>query len=243
MRPCSWCGSRVTAARRDAIYCSKRCRQAAHRAKVGRVELEATDRPLRLAYADPPYIGLSRKYYGDQPSYAGEVDHDELVSRLASYDGWALSCSSASVAAIAGILTRRSIEARLAVWVRRPAPHPTAAIVTSWEGVWFRPARSRRDASSEAVRDVLLDVHARIRPTLPGAVIGMKPPAFCEWVFQLLGAMPGDELDDLFPGSGIVARTWRQWTGDPSFAPAHSTIWSAAAAGDRSVAAVDERDG
>jgi len=87
---------------------------------------------MRLAYADPPYIGLARRYYGDQPTFDGEVDHDELVSRLASYDGWALSCSSASVPAIAEILSRRSIDARLAVWVRTPAPHPTAAIVTLW---------------------------------------------------------------------------------------------------------------
>ena len=109
MASCSWCSSWITAARRDAIYCSKRCRQAAHRAKVPRVDREATDRPLRLAYADPPYIGLSRKYYGDQSSFAGEVDHRELVSRLASYDGWALSCSSASVPAIAALLVAQDL--------------------------------------------------------------------------------------------------------------------------------------
>jgi hypothetical protein len=33
-------------------------------------------------------------------------------------------------------------------------------------------------------------------------VIGAKPAAFCRWVFGLLGAAPGDTLDDLFPGSG-----------------------------------------
>lgn len=227
MTTCSWCASRITAARRDARFCSKRCRQAAHRARVVRVDRDATNRPLRLAYADPPYLGLSRKYYGDQSSFAGEVDHDELLSRLASYDGWALSCSSASVPAIAARLVAHDLPARLAVWIKRPRPHTTARIVTAWEGVFFVPARVARDPHATApVVDVLQGVTvARRRTTLPGAVIGMKPPAFCSWVFELLGATPGDELADLFPGSGIVARAWRQFTGDPSFAPAGATFW------------------
>ena len=35
--------------------------------------------------------------------------------------------------------------------------------------------------------------------TLPGRVIGAKPAAVCRWIFTLLGAAPGDTLDDLFP--------------------------------------------
>lgn len=227
MRTCSWCSSPVTAARRDAKFCSKRCRQAAHRASVGHAELEATDQPLRLAYADPPYIGLSRRYYGDQPTYAGEVDHRELLSRLATFDGWALSCSSSSVPAIAALLVAEDLPGRLAVWVRQPAPHPHARIVTGWEGVFYKPARVARDPDATGpLTDVFDEIrNARPRPTLPGAVIGMKPPAYCVWLFQLLGATPGDELVDLFPGSGIVDRTWREWTRDASFAPAHSTFW------------------
>jgi hypothetical protein len=34
---------------------------------------------LVMAYADPPYIGQSKKHYGDHEDYAGEVDHGELV--------------------------------------------------------------------------------------------------------------------------------------------------------------------
>ena len=34
--------------------------------------------------------------------------------------------------------------------------------------------------------------------------MGAKPAAFCWWVFDLLGALPGDELVDLFPGSGGI---------------------------------------
>ena len=32
-------------------------------------------------------------------------------------------------------------------------------------------------------------------------ITGSKPPAFCRWIFRCLGVRPGDELDDLFPGS------------------------------------------
>jgi hypothetical protein len=37
------------------------------------------------------------------------------------------------------------------------------------------------------------------------------------WIFGLLGAALGDSLDDLFPGSGLVARSWELYQGrDPS---------------------------
>lgn len=36
--------------------------------------------------------------------------------------------------------------------------------------------------------------------TYPGALVGMKPPQFSAWMFARLGALPGDELVDLFPG-------------------------------------------
>jgi hypothetical protein len=52
----------------------------------------------------------------------------------------------------------------------------------------------------------LVGVASRRRVTLPSAVVGMKPPAFCYWLFDLLAVAPGDTFDDLYPGSGIV--TW-----------------------------------
>ena len=57
--------------------------------------------------------------------------------------------------------------------------------------------------------------------TLPGRVIGAKPAPVCRWIFTLLGAAPGDILDDLFPGSGAVSRAWAAYTGQqPSSASA-----------------------
>lgn len=49
----------------------------------------------------------------------------------------------------------------------------------------------------------------------PGAIVGMKPPQFAEWVFRMLGAAPGDELDDLYPGSGAVSLAWSRHVGRP----------------------------
>ena len=43
------------------------------------------------------------------------------------------------------------------------------------------------------------------------AFFGEKPERFCFWLFEVLGLRPGDELVDLFPGSGAVTRAWRRW--------------------------------
>jgi hypothetical protein len=42
----------------------------------------------------------------------------------------------------------------------------------------------------------------------------MKPRGFCRWLFACLNAKPGDEFDDLFPGSGAVSAAWSEWVGD-----------------------------
>ena len=64
-RLCAWCQNPIPAkARRDAVCCSVRCRQARHRflRAVGRADSVATGRPLRLAWSlrvAPPPIGLT----------------------------------------------------------------------------------------------------------------------------------------------------------------------------------------
>jgi hypothetical protein len=41
--------------------------------------------------------------------------------------------------------------------------------------------------------------------------LGQKPDAFCFWLFEVLNLQPGDELVDLYPGSGAVTRAWQRW--------------------------------
>lgn len=206
-----------------------------------RSELRATDRPLSLAYADPPYPGKSALYRG-HPDYAGEVDHAELLARLATFDGWALSTSAAALPAILALAVGQDLPVRVAAWVRGSRPHTTARLLNAWEPVVFAGGRrivaprsidTRRDGiagpagpamPSLQVDDALVGPTPRQRPTLPTSVIGMKPPEFAEWVFRLLGALPGDSLADLFPGSGLVGRAWADYSGRPTLTAQASRV-------------------
>jgi hypothetical protein len=62
----------------------------------------------------------------------------------------------------------------------------------------------RRDGS----RTNVLICRPGPRTTDPGRVIGAKPAEFAYWLFDLLGARPGDTMIDLFPGSGTIGRAW-----------------------------------
>jgi hypothetical protein len=160
----------------------------------------------RLAYADPPYPGKAH-YYRGHPDYAGEVDHGELLSRLATYDGWALSTSARSLPAVLALAVAQDLEVRVAAWVRGPRPRATARhALSAWEPVIYLPVASSSTRSARRV-DVLTHGVSPMH-TLPTRVIGAKPAAFCRWVFDLVGATPTDTLDDLYPGSGIVGKTW-----------------------------------
>lgn len=203
---CAWCRGGISGtARRDSVYCSKRCRQAAHRFQRTCVARARATEPMRLAYADPPYPGQARRYYGDRPEYAGEVDHAELLSRLQELDGWALSTSSRALPSVLALCVAEGLDVRVASW-HRGARHTTSSWpLASWEPVVF--AGGRRVPSSRPALDVLSYV-SRPRTTDPLRVIGTKPAAFIWWLFDLLGALPGDEFVDLFPGSGGIARAW-----------------------------------
>jgi len=203
-RICDWCkGPIPDRARRDAVCCSKRCRQARHRftRDVGTARAVAPGRPLRLAYADPPYPGKAWLYRG-HPDYAGEVDHAALICRLVQeYDGWALSTSSEALPDVLALCPRG---VRVAAWHRGPRITASRWPLHAWEPVIYYGGRPvygpvRTDSLVHGVSPMT---------TLPSRVTGTKPAAVCRWVFELLGADAGDTLDDLFPGSGVVTRAW-----------------------------------
>jgi hypothetical protein len=168
----------------------------------------ASGRPLRLAYADPPYPGLAG-LYRDHPDFAGEVDHHELVERLVDEypDGWALSTSAA---ALHDVLASCPTSARVAAWFRGERPTPSYRPLSAWEPVIVNGGRAYLSSIDARRLDALVHV-SRARTTDAARVIGAKPAAFCWWLFDLLGALPGDELVDLFPGSGGVARAWQAY--------------------------------
>jgi hypothetical protein len=160
---------------------------------------------MRFAYADPPYPGKSYLYPERR-----EVDHVDLIRRLQlEYtDGWALSTSAAAARDVWTLCP----EARLCIWVRPTRRVPSYRALGEWEALFVAGGRQRTDPSEPGLSDTLI-YRGRHR-AFPGAMIGMKPPAFCEWMFRLLGSRPGDTLDDLFPGSGAVSEAWRRYT-DP----------------------------
>jgi hypothetical protein len=154
---------------------------------------------MRFAYADPPYIGQAQKHYAHDPQCA-EVDHASLVGRLvADYpDGWALSCSSPTLQQILGYCPT---DVRVMAWVKpfcafKPNVNPAYA----WEPVIVRGGR-KRTRQQQTVRD-WVDESITLRRGLCGA----KPKKFCYWLFDVLNVEPMDELEDLFPGTGVVGQ-------------------------------------
>lgn len=170
-----------------------------------------TGQPLRLAYADPPYIGQAKKHYGPD---AKEVDHRLLLAHLRDEypDGWALSLSSPSLETILP-LCREVLgpnQVRIGAWVKpfhifKRGVRPAYA----WEPVLFRGGRNKNHPPPEKGGKATTpkDWHSA-NITLKKGCVGAKPASFCLWLFDLLNMQPSDTLDDLFPGSGAVAATW-----------------------------------
>ena len=165
---------------------------------------------MRFAYADPPYIGQAKRHYSHDPLCA-EVDHEKLIQRLMGQfpDGWALSASSPTLGRILSVCPDT---VRVAAWCKsfcafkrnvRPA--------YAWEPVIFWGGRNpmnghralipERNGKQTTPKDFLV---API--TLKKGLCGAKPEVFCRWVLDLLNVQAGDEVVDLFPGTGIMGR-------------------------------------
>jgi hypothetical protein len=161
---------------------------------------------MRCAYADPPYVGQSRKHYG-----GAEVNHALLIAHLVNDfpDGWALSCSTPSLRQLLPLCPEA---ARVGVWVKPFVSFKVNVTPAyAWEPVVFMGGRKRsRDEWSGR------DWVAAMPPVFSGecrdGVPGMKPEVFCWWLFDdVLGLRSDDEFVDLFPGSGAVARAWERY--------------------------------
>jgi hypothetical protein len=161
---------------------------------------------MRFAYADPPYLGWSKTYYGDHPEaavYDTTKGHADLIARLLRYDAWALSLSSPSLRTI---LPMCPPDVRVMAWCKsfasyKPGVHPAYA----WEPVIIRGPRTR--GRSELT---ISDFHV-CKITLERGLTGAKPESFVWWVLAALNIKADDEFVDLFPGSGAVGRAWERW--------------------------------
>lgn len=182
---------------------------------------------MRFAYADPPYPGQAARHYRAHEDYAGEVNYGDLIAELERDfpDGWALSCGSQDLRDVLPLCPpdewprartnkwpRRRPGVRVCAWVKPFSPmKPKVSVQYGWEPLILRGGRQRD------IHDGLLNDWVSASPVRPGrgGVTGMKPDAFSFWLFRALGARPGDELADLFPGSGAVAAAWEAFVASP----------------------------
>jgi hypothetical protein len=177
---------------------------------------------VRFAYADPPYLGccsLYDHYHPDGRCWDDPSTHMALIERLVREfpDGWALSCSSGSLGRLLSFCPE---DARVAPWVKtfgtfkrgvRPA--------WMWEPVVFWRGRNpnvgyphkppEKGGKQTTPKDFAIIEGGSLLAepiTLKKGLTGAKPEAFCAWVLDLLNVQAGDEVADLFPGTGVMGR-------------------------------------
>lgn len=174
---------------------------------------------MKFAYADPPYLGccgLYKHHHPDGRCWDDLATHRRLVSRLCDDypDGWALSLHTPS---LRDLLPLCPDDVRVGAWVKTFASFkPNVNPGYCWEPVIFYGGRDLgRDV--DTVRDFVSEPI-----TLQRGLTGAKPERVCWWVFDMLGAEAGDEMHDLFPGSGAVTRAWQTYTSERLFAGANA---------------------
>jgi hypothetical protein len=169
---------------------------------------------MRIAYADPPYIGQAKKHYSGHKDFDGEVNHEALDERLVGEfpDWWALSCSGQSLQQLLRIVPDG---VRVGAWFKPWSNMlPGIRMQFSWEPIIVFGGRLGPHIKGDALlRDwVMANPDGfTFRPIEEGAVIGRKPERFCFWLFDALGLRGDDDLVDLFPGNGAVYQAWRAW--------------------------------
>ena len=176
---------------------------------------------MRLAIADPPYLGRAgvyapggRSWPSDPmrgsrkvttPTGDGHPDalvwddpatHEALVNTLSDYDGWAIAMYPDN---LRHYLAWVPPTTRVCAWVQ-PDAMPVGRVIRSWEPVLVYCHRPR--VPGQVIRDTLTASSPKADPNrLPGA----KPKAWTRWVLDMLGYDPDtDTVDDLFGGSGAV---------------------------------------
>lgn len=118
---------------------------------------------------------------------------------MASYDGWAIATAPDGIAAYGPLPT----ECKIMAWVKPNASPGAHRISAKWEPVIVYPPAGRRSnrGGIGMTSDVLIENVPR------AGFVGAKPDAWTRWVLDALSYDPDvDELIDLFPGSGAIAR-------------------------------------
>jgi hypothetical protein len=155
---------------------------------------------MRFAYADPPYFKNGKIRYGEHHPEAGKWDtkeaHINLIGTLIEeYDGFAYSSNPKD---LHWILPEYP-ELRVCAWVKTFHQIRPTTVQYAWEIVLLHGGR-KDNKRKPMVRD-WFQGNATRKKGLPGA----KSLEFNTWILQLLNYQKGDELDDIFPGTGGMA--------------------------------------
>ena len=98
--------------------------------------------------------------------------------------------------------------ARWCAWVKGFAAFKAnVPVAYAWEPVIIKACRKPVVSGRMVMRDWI-----ECPITLQRGLVGAKPEAVCRWAFELVGAEQGDELVDLYPGTGAVSRAWERWS-------------------------------
>jgi len=179
------------------------------------------DVSLRFCIADPPYLGRAVRWYGaggcgDGHGY-GQADnhpdavdwddpkrHQQLVVDLdRDFDGWAIAMTVHSLSTYLQVVETDSRSGiRVAVWHKPNALTSGARVSNRWEPVLLRIPKSRRGRNvGNSCNDVFRSSSAR------NGFRGAKPHGWTEWILEMLGVQPHDEVVDMFHGSGAVSES------------------------------------
>lgn len=160
--------------------------------------------PMKIAFADPPYLNQGAKHYGKHHPEAAVWDHidahRQLIQKIETeYDGYILCASAPSLTVLLPLF---SVPPRIAAWVKPFAAFKrNVRIAYTWEPVLFMEARRSSKDGAYPNRD-----HLSEPITMKKGLTGAKPERFCRWALDLVGWKPGDEVDDIFPGTGVMGR-------------------------------------
>ena len=178
---------------------------------------------MKFAFADPPYLGCGKLYAKHHPDalvWDKVETHYALIDRLFDEypDGWVLSCHEPSYHILRTYIESTGRQCRGGPWVKpfaifKPNVNPSY----SWEPVIWTGGRKFTRADATVKNFVSANI------TLKRGLTGAKPRDFCRWVISLLNAQPGDQFDDLFPGTGAFTAAWN----DVSAAPVVSQLFAA----------------
>jgi len=173
---------------------------------------------MKLCIADPPYLGRAVRWYGaggcGNGYGGGQADnhpdahlwdmpetHINLVKELQdNYDGWAIAMTVHSLSTyMQAVETNSRNGIRVMSWVKPSAVPSGNRIQNIWEPLLVQVPASRKNyKSGKSMQDVL-----KAGP-LRRNFVGAKPEAWTHWVLDAMGYQDGDEVTDMFGGSGAV---------------------------------------